>query len=351
MFVHRTAVIEKAQRRPGNQRCDRRVLCKASQSARPFAQEIVITQQDERGVEIGDRPAHVLGGRIVEIAAREADAGRHLDRESTGETGQLIPRHPARRAIAQDRDQGRHRAEQADHVDGVDGGRLQQRDAFLRSLGQIGEETAPHQLGQLPDRRGRSGFRDGRARGRLFDGHAVNEGFGKLHRQLRLPHQAPDLAKCAAPCACIHQPAPRHPKKVEPMQQDRLREPGLAAQIERDLLLDGLGLEAKLSLPLRKVDGKRHLRDGIIDGADRPAHGQARFNRSKGRLVAMAERRERRIPHLAQSRRCMAADRGQRDGEAGGLDGGSGRGLMAFGAQLLRDLGLPGSRERIRRDP
>ena len=53
------------------------------------------------------------------------------------------------------------------------------------------------------------------------------------------------------------------------MQQHGLREPGLAAQVKRDVLLQCLGLEPQPALPQREISGERHLWNAVVQVANR----------------------------------------------------------------------------------
>ncbi len=135
------------------------------------------------------------------------------------------------------------------------------------------------------------------------------------------------------------------------MQERRFEKARFAAQIERDLLRQRLGREACPALPTGEIGGQRHLRHAFVDPADLVADDEPRLDQPEGGLVAVAERRERRVAHLDEPGHRMAAQPGERDREPHRLDHRRRARRLALGAQQACDLGEPGGGELGRRRP
>jgi hypothetical protein len=125
------------------------------------------------------------------------------------------------------------------------------------------------------------------------------------------------------------------------VQQGRLQQPRVAAQVHGDFRLQRCRLEPRAPLQAREVGSERHLRHAVVDPANTVANDEARLDDAERRCVAVAERRQRRVAHLGEPRHHMTAQARQRDRKARRLDHGRGAGLLAFRTQQRRHSGEP----------
>ena len=170
------------------------------------------------------------------------------------------------------------------------------------------------------------------------------QGLGEPHAQLGLPDEQPFLAKRPAPRRGFRLPAPRDGDQQEAVQQRRLQQARLAAQVDGKLLFVGRRLQPQAPLPAFEIGKQRHARDRFVDLADLCADDEPALDEAQKRRFPMTEHRERSFLHFRQAGHGEAAHRGKACGEPRRFDDRSGARRKALAAQQAGDARLPARR-------
>ena len=173
-------------------------------------------------------------------------------------------------------------------------------------------------------------------------GRAEAAGLDDAQRELRLPLQLPHLVEgAAARTLAGGGRAPRQLEQAQPVQQVAARKVVGLAQVQVERARGGLGLQAQAFLLLLDVALQRHGRHLGRHLAHAVADGQALADQRERRLLAHADHAAHGLVQFGQAGCRAFAQRGERVGQARGLDQVGGGAIEVVFAQEPRHAREP----------